>query len=131
MQWLEVIEQHAYEQSRFLRGAAIEEEKIPAIDAVGAAADAALVRYIHLRRRALNLLEGDLALWALFKSRFAAFTWRERCGLRNRGDPRGLAAPSAERHAARAQPASTNTLKRCAARSTRGDRKKHSLERTG
>ena len=28
---LEIIEQHAYEQSRFLRGAAIDEEKIPAL----------------------------------------------------------------------------------------------------
>ena len=48
---LEVIEQHAYDKSRFLRGAPIDEEKIPAIDAAAAAAEAEPVRYIHPGRR--------------------------------------------------------------------------------
>ena len=35
---LEVIEQHAYDKSRFLRGAAIDENKIPDIDVTSATA---------------------------------------------------------------------------------------------
>jgi hypothetical protein len=54
---LEVIEQHAYDRSRFLRGAAIDDDRIPAIDAAGAAADAEPVRYVHPDRREIHLLD--------------------------------------------------------------------------
>jgi hypothetical protein len=54
---LEVIEQHTYDKSRFLRGAVIDDEKIPAIDAPAAAAEAAAVRYIHPTRRDVHLLD--------------------------------------------------------------------------
>ena len=54
---LEVIEQHAYDRSRFLRGAAIDDDKIPAIDAASAAADATPVRYVHPQRREIHLLD--------------------------------------------------------------------------
>lgn len=54
---LEVIEQHAYEKSRFLRGAAIDDEKIPDLDAQSAAAEADPVRYIHPGRREVHLLD--------------------------------------------------------------------------
>ncbi len=54
---LEVIEQHAYDRSRFLRGAAIDDDRIPAIDASAAAAEATPVRYIHPDRREIHLLD--------------------------------------------------------------------------
>lgn len=54
---LEVIEQHAYDRSRFLRGATIDDDKIPAIDAASAAAGATLVRYVHPDRREIHLLD--------------------------------------------------------------------------
>jgi len=54
---LEVIEQHAYDKCRFLRGAAIDDEKIPDIDATAAAAEALPVRYIHPARRDIHLLD--------------------------------------------------------------------------
>jgi len=54
---LEVIEQHAYDRSRFLRGATIDDEKIPDVDAAAAAADATPVRYIHPQRRDIHLLD--------------------------------------------------------------------------
>src|SRR5262245_16414444 len=44
---LEVIGQHAYDKSRFLRGATIDESKIPVAGIESAAADAVPVRYIH------------------------------------------------------------------------------------
>ena len=53
---LEVIEQHAYDKSRFLRGAAIDENKIPDIDVTTATAEAEPVRYIHPGRREIHLL---------------------------------------------------------------------------
>jgi Ankyrin repeats (3 copies)/Viral (Superfamily 1) RNA helicase len=54
---LEVIEQHAYDRSRFLRGATIDEEKIPPIDAAAAAGEAVPARYIHPDRRDIHLLD--------------------------------------------------------------------------
>ena len=54
---LDVIEQHAYDKSRFLRGAPVDEDKIPDADAAGAAAEAELVRYIHPGRREIHLLD--------------------------------------------------------------------------
>lgn len=54
---LEVIEQHAYDKSRFLRGAKIDDDKIPALDAAAAAAEATPVRYIHPERREIHLLD--------------------------------------------------------------------------
>ena len=54
---LEVIEQHAYDKSRFLRGAVIDEGKIPDIDATAAAAEALPVRYIHPARHDIHLLD--------------------------------------------------------------------------
>ena len=54
---LEVIEQHAYDKSRFLRGATIDDDKIPVIDAAAASAEASEVRYIHPQRRDIHLLD--------------------------------------------------------------------------
>ena len=44
---LEVIANHDYDKSRFLRGAAIDESKIPDIDADDAIGDAQPLRYLH------------------------------------------------------------------------------------
>ncbi|MBM4200795.1 MAG: hypothetical protein FJ189_05865, partial [Gammaproteobacteria bacterium] len=54
---LEVIEQHAYDKSRFLRGAAVDESKLPVIEAAEAAKTAGAVRYIHPERREIHLLD--------------------------------------------------------------------------
>lgn len=60
---LEVIEQHAYEKSRFLRGVPIDEAKI-ADEACGPAAivaQASAVRYLHPHRREIHLLDKVLS----------------------------------------------------------------------
>ncbi len=54
---LEIIEQHAYDQSRFLRGAGVDEDKLPEIEAQAAAATAEAVRYVHPERREIHLLD--------------------------------------------------------------------------
>lgn len=54
---LEVIENHAYDKSRFLRGAEVDDEKIPAVEAIEAAKEAEIVRYIHPERREIHLLD--------------------------------------------------------------------------
>ena len=54
---LEIIENHAYEKSRFLRGATIDDEKIPAVTALDVSAEAESVRYIHPERREIHLLD--------------------------------------------------------------------------
>lgn len=54
---LEVIENHAYEKSRFLRGALVDEDKIPLIAAAEAAQEAAPLRYVHPQRREVHLLD--------------------------------------------------------------------------
>lgn len=58
---LEVIEQHAYDKSRFLRGAAVNEDKIPAIEPGPAAAQAQVLRYLHPERRAIHYLDKPLS----------------------------------------------------------------------
>jgi hypothetical protein len=59
---LEVIENHAYARSRFLRGAAIDESKIPDVTAAPAAAEAEPVRYLHAERREILYLDKPLSL---------------------------------------------------------------------
>ena len=54
---LEVIAQHAYDKSRFLRGAEVDEGKIPDADAAAAVAEAMPVRYVHPQRREIHLLD--------------------------------------------------------------------------
>ena len=54
---LEVIENHAYDKSRFLRGAEVDDEKIPEADAREAAKEAETVRYIHPERCEIHLLD--------------------------------------------------------------------------
>lgn len=54
---LEVIESHAYDKSRFLRGAEVDEDKLPLCEARDAAGDAEPVRYIHPERREIHLLD--------------------------------------------------------------------------
>lgn len=54
---LEVIENHAYEKSRFLRGASVDEDKIPLIAAAEAAQEAVSLRYVHPQRREVHLLD--------------------------------------------------------------------------
>lgn len=54
---LEVIENHAYDKSRFLRGAEVDETKLPDIGAGEAAAEADAVRYVHPERSEIHLLD--------------------------------------------------------------------------
>ncbi len=58
---LEVIEHHDYAKSRFLRGALIDEEKIPDFDAATDVREAEVVRYIHPKRRDIHLLDKALS----------------------------------------------------------------------
>lgn len=61
---LEIIHQHAYDKSRFLRGAAVDEDKIPAVEAAEAehaASAAPPLRYLHPERRALHFLDRPLS----------------------------------------------------------------------
>jgi hypothetical protein len=57
---LEIIEHHAYEKSRFLRGAAINEDRIPDVDAL-TPDGATPVRYLHPVRREIHLLGNILS----------------------------------------------------------------------
>jgi hypothetical protein len=59
---LEVIEQHAYDRSRFLRGLAIDDDKIPDIAAPPAIEEAETVRYLHAKRREILYLDKPLSL---------------------------------------------------------------------
>jgi hypothetical protein len=59
---LEVIENHAYARSRFLRGAAVDESKIPDVPAAPAATEADPVRYLHAQRREILYLDKPLSL---------------------------------------------------------------------
>ena len=54
---LEVIEQHAYDKSRFLRGAQIDDDKIPAAEAAEAIESAEPVRYLHPERQLVHWLD--------------------------------------------------------------------------
>lgn len=58
---LEVIRNHAYDKSRFLRGAAIDETKIPDADAAAAVKDAEPLRYLHPEHTAIHLLDKPLS----------------------------------------------------------------------
>src|SRR5207342_3619738 len=59
---LEVIENHAYEKSRFLRGASVDEAKIEGESALGdsaahAIADGVRLRWLHASRAEFELLD--------------------------------------------------------------------------
>lgn len=58
---LEVIANHDYDGSRFLRGAAIDEAKIPDCDAVEASREARPVRYLHPQRVDIHLLDKPIS----------------------------------------------------------------------
>ncbi len=59
---LEVIEQHAYDRSRFLRGAAIADDKIPIVATLPTVEEAEPVRYLHAKRREILYLDKPLSL---------------------------------------------------------------------
>ena len=58
---LEVIFNHDYDKSRFLRGAAIDETKIPDINLVEALREAQPVRYLHPERSTIHLLDKPIS----------------------------------------------------------------------
>lgn len=58
---LEVIANHDYDGSRFLRGAAIDEAKIPDCDAAEASHEARPVRYLHPQRVDIHLLDKPIS----------------------------------------------------------------------
>ncbi len=58
---LEVIANHDYDKSRFLRGAAIDEDKMADSDADEAVRDAEPVRYLHPHSTAIHLLDKPIS----------------------------------------------------------------------
>jgi hypothetical protein len=58
---LEVIAHHDYDKSRFLRGAAIDESRIPDGDITEAVREAQPVRYLHPERPAIHLLDKPIS----------------------------------------------------------------------
>lgn len=54
---LEVIENHDYAKSRFLRGAEIDEDKLPIVGLPQATVEADPVRYVHPERREIHFLD--------------------------------------------------------------------------
>lgn len=54
---LEVIENHAYDKSRFLRGAELDEDKLQDIEQPQAVLEAEPVRYVNPQRREIHLLD--------------------------------------------------------------------------
>ena len=58
---LEVIANHEYDKSRFLRGAVVDEAKIPDIDAAEAAKEAQVVRYLNSAHSAIHLLDKPIS----------------------------------------------------------------------
>ena len=58
---LEVIRNHDYSRSRFLRGAHIDESKIADVDAAEARLDAQPVRYLHPERAAVHFLDKPIS----------------------------------------------------------------------
>ena len=58
---LEVVRNHEYGKSRFLRGAAIDETKIADADAAQARAEALPVRYLHEERPVIHFLDKPLS----------------------------------------------------------------------
>ena len=58
---LEVIRNHDYSGSRFLRGANIDETKIPDVDVAAASAQAQPVRYLHPQRMGVHFLDRPIS----------------------------------------------------------------------
>ena len=58
---LEVIANHDYDKSRFLRGAVIDETKIPDIDVIEATKDAQTLRYLHPEHGKVHLLDKPIS----------------------------------------------------------------------
>ena len=58
---LEVILNHAYDKSRFLRGAVIDEEKIEPVTLAQASTEATPVRYVHPQRQGVQVLDKPLS----------------------------------------------------------------------
>lgn len=58
---LEVIANHDYDNSRFLRGAAIDESRVADIDAATAVGEAEPLRYLHPQRTAIHLLDKPIS----------------------------------------------------------------------
>src|SRR4051812_14266181 len=58
---LEVIEQHAYDRSRFLRGVDVDEDKIAAVEPADAAEGAEPVRFLHPQRAEIHYLDKPLS----------------------------------------------------------------------
>ena len=58
---LEVIANHDYDKSRFLRGAAIDDAKIPDADAGEASREALPLRYLHPEHAAVHLLDKPIS----------------------------------------------------------------------
>ena len=58
---LEVIANHDYDKSRFLRGAVIDETKIPDGDVTEAAKDAQTLRYLHPKHGKVHLLDKPIS----------------------------------------------------------------------
>jgi hypothetical protein len=58
---LEVIRNHDYDSSRFLRGAAIDEAKVPDCTVAEALPEAQPVRYLHPERASMHLLDKPLS----------------------------------------------------------------------
>ncbi|WP_455289816.1 UvrD-helicase domain-containing protein [Cupriavidus necator] len=58
---LEIIANHEYDKSRFLRGAVIDESKIPDIEATEARHDAQPLRYLHPEHATVHLLDKPIS----------------------------------------------------------------------
>ena len=58
---LEVILNHNYDKSRFLRGAMIDETKVIDVDVAEAIKEAQVVRYLHPQHTAIHLLDKPLS----------------------------------------------------------------------
>jgi hypothetical protein len=58
---LEVIAKHDYDKSRFLRGAAIDEARIPECDTAEAIGEALPMRYLHPEHTAIHLLDKPIS----------------------------------------------------------------------
>ena len=58
---LEVIANHAYDKSRFLRGAVIDEARIPDADCADAQREAQPLRYLHPEHAAVHLLDKPIS----------------------------------------------------------------------
>ena len=58
---LEVIENHDYAKSRFLRGATVDEGAIADVDAVTARGEAQSVRYLHAERISIHFLDKPIS----------------------------------------------------------------------